>query len=265
MSLLPEIGRWQHEQAEKLTISLISRGTPEENRTKNAEHGVISVLLQGDWEVSEAYQVSGTPSAVLVQADGTIGSPISAGPEAIRSLVTRTVGEPAQLPMHPQQAQGGPCPNCGQAHAGNNGHAAQETVPTGPVIGEPAPPLKLPNLKGKRVNLAAFRGKKTLVLFWNPGCGFCQQMLDDLKDFEANPPEGAPNLLVVSSGTVAENKAMGLRSTVVLDEGFSVGSAFGASGTPSAVLVDSEGKVASQVAVGAPAVLGLAGTNQAEA
>ena len=264
-ALLPEIGRWQHEHAEKLTISLIGRGTPEENRTKCAEHGVINVFLQEDWEVSEAYQVPGTPSAVLVQADGTIGSPLSAGPEAIRSLVTRTVGEPAQLPMHPQQAQGGPCPNCGQVHADNNGHAAEETVPAGPTIGEPAPPLKLPNLKGKRVNLAAFRGKKTLVLFWNPGCGFCEQMLDDLKDFEANPPEGAPNLLVVSSGTVAENKAMGLRSTVVLDEGFSVGSAFGASGTPSAVLVDSEGKVASEVAAGAPAVLGLAGANQAEA
>ena len=146
----------------------------------------------------------------------------------------------------------------------DNGHAEQ-AVPAGPAIGEPAPPLKLPNLKGKRVNLAAFRGKKTLVLFWNPGCGFCEQMLDDLKDFEANPPEGAPNLLVVSSGTVAENKAMGLRSTVVLDQGFSVGSAFGASGTPSAVLVDAEGKVASEVAVGAPAVLGMAGANQAEA
>ena len=90
-------------------------------------------------------------------------------------------------------------------------------------------------------------------------------MLNDLKAWEADPPEGAPKLLVVSSGTVAENKAMGLRSTVVLDQNFSVGSAFGASGTPSAVLVDSEGKVASEVAVGAPAVLGLAGASQTEA
>jgi methylamine dehydrogenase accessory protein MauD len=255
-SLLPEIGRWQHENAEKLAISLISRGTPEENRTKSAEHGVISVLLQEDWEISEAYQVEGTPSAVLVQADGTIGSPLAAGPEEIRSLVTRTVGEPTQLPVHPQQAQGEPCPNCGQVHADNGQAAAQEAALE---IGEPAPPLKLPNLKGKKVNLAAFRGKKTLVLFWNPGCGFCQQMLDDLKDFEANPPEGAPKLLVVSTGTVAENLAMGLRSTVVLDQNFSVGSAFGANGTPMAVLVDEQGKVASELAAGAPAVLGLAG------
>ena len=265
MSLLPEIGRWQQEHAEGLTISLISRGTPEENRTKSAEHGLNGVLLQRDWEISEAYQVEGTPSAVIVEPDGKVGSPVAAGPEAIRSLVARTVGEPAQLPMHPQQAQGEPCPNCGQVHADNNGHAAEQAVPAGPAIGEPAPSLKLPNLKGKKVNLAAFRGKKTLVLFWNPGCGFCEQMLDDLKDFEANPPEGAPNLLVVSSGTVAENKAMGLRSTLVLDRNFGVGSAYGANGTPMAVLVDEEGKIASELAAGAPAVLALAGVAQEQA
>ena len=261
-AMLPEIGRWQQDHAERATVVLVSRGTPEENRTKSAEHGLTGVLLQKDWEVSEAYQVPGTPSAVIVEPDGKVGSPVAAGPEAIRSLVARTVGEPAQLPMHPQQAQGEPCPNCGQVHADNNGHAADQAVPAGPAIGEPAPSLKLPNLKGKKVNLAAFRGKKTLVLFWNPGCGFCEQMLDDLKDFEANPPEGAPNLLVVSSGTVAENKAMGLRSTVVLDRNFGVGSAYGANGTPMAVLVDEEGRIASELAAGAPAVLALAGVAQ---
>jgi methylamine dehydrogenase accessory protein MauD len=261
MSLLPEVGRWQQEHIENLTVSLISRGTPEENRAKSSEHGLTGVLLQRDWEISEAYQVPGTPSAVLVQPAGTIGSPVAAGPEEIRSLVTRTVGtvgESAQLPMHPQHVQGEPCPNCGQVHADDNGQAA----PPGPTIGEPAPPLKLRNLRGKMVNLAAFRGKKTLVLFWNPGCGFCQQMLDDLKVLEADPPEGAPKILVVSAGTVAENKAMGLRSTVVLDQNFSVGSAFGANGTPMAVLIDEEGNIASELTAGATAVLALAGVAQ---
>jgi hypothetical protein len=43
-----------------------------------------------------------------------------------------------------------------------------------------------------------------------------------------------------------------------LDQQFAVGRAFSASGTPSAVLVDEEGKVASEIAVGGPAVLELA-------
>ncbi len=260
-SLLPEIGRWQRDHTEKLSISLISRGTTEENRTKSAEHGVVGVFLQEDWEISEAYQVPGTPSAVIVEPDGKVGSSVAAGPEAIRSLVTLTVGEPAQLPVHPQQAQGEPYPNCGQVHA-DNGQATEQAVPAGPAIGESAPPLKLPNLKGKKVNLAAFRGKKTLVLFWNPQCGFCEQMLADLKEWEADPPEGAPKLLVVSTGTGAENLTRGLRSTVVLDQNFSAGSAFGANGTPMGVLVDEQGKIASELAAGAPAVLALAGVAQ---
>ena len=55
---------------------------------------------------------------------------------------------------------------------------------------------------------------------------------------------------------------MGLSSTIVLDEGFSAGRAFGASGTPSGVLVDPEGKIASEVAVGATWVLELARAHQ---
>ena len=255
-ALLPEIGRWQQEHAEELTLSLISRGTAEENRAKMTEHGLQHVLVQQDWEVYEAYQGTGTPSAVVVLPDGTIGSPVVGGAEAITTLVAQAAERPDQLPMMQPTAQGEPCPNCGKVHA------AAPTVPAGREIGEPAPEVRLADLDGKTVELEDFRGEKTLLLFWNPGCGFCQQMLDDLKQWEANPPEEAPNLLIVSAGTEEANEEMGLSSTVVLDQQFAVGSAFGASGTPSAVLVDEEGKVASEVAVGAPAVLALAGVTQ---
>lgn len=117
-AMLPAIGRWQEEHAEKLTISLISRGKLEENRAKSTEHGLQYVLLQDEREVSKAYQVSGTPSAVLIQSNGTIGSPVMGGVEAIRTLLNHAVGERAHLPlMQPQQAkEGEPCPNCGKAH-----------------------------------------------------------------------------------------------------------------------------------------------------
>ncbi len=259
-AMLPEIGRWQEEHSEKLAVSLISRGKPKENRAKTGEHGLSKVLLQQDWEVSEAYRVGGTPSAVLVQHDGTIGSAVVGGAEAIRALVAYAVGERTQLPMHHPQAQGqargGPCPDCGKVHTA-------PTVPAASKVGEPAPEIKLPDLQGNAVGLEDFRGEETLVLFWNPGCGFCKQMLPDLKDWEASAQEGAPKLLVVSAGSEEANEEMGLSSTVVLDQQFSAGRAFGASGTPSAVLVDAEGKIASEVTVGAPRVLELAGTRQA--
>jgi peroxiredoxin len=226
-ALLPEIGRWQQEYSEKLTISLISRGDPEENRTKASEHGLQHVLLQADWEVAEAYQVKGTPSAVLIAAEGKVGSPVASGEQAIRSLVAHVARPQAPILVTKK-------------------------------VGEVAPEVELPDLEGNTVELADFKGQKTLVLFWNPGCGFCQQMLPDLKEWEKNPPEGAPNLLVISAGTKEANEALGLSSPVVLDQQFSVGRAFGSGGTPSAVLVDEGGKIASEVVVGAPAVLELA-------
>jgi peroxiredoxin len=254
-AMLPEVGRWQEEHPQKLTLALISRGEVEENKTKASEHALKNVLLQEDWEISESYEVSGTPSAVLVSADGKVASPVAGGDEGIRALLSYAVGERAQLPMQPQ-AQGQPCPNCGKVHA------ASPTVPAAQKVGEEAPEVKLPDLEGNTVQLADFRGEETLVLFWNPGCSFCQQMLPDLKEWEAQAPKGAPRLLVVSAGSEEANKEMGLASQVLLDQQFATGRAFGASGTPSAVLVDAEGNVATEVAVGAPAVFELAGADQ---
>jgi len=47
-AMLPQVGRWQQEHSEKLTVALVSRGKPEENRAKMAEHGLTAVLLQED-------------------------------------------------------------------------------------------------------------------------------------------------------------------------------------------------------------------------
>jgi peroxiredoxin/uncharacterized membrane protein YphA (DoxX/SURF4 family) len=245
-ALLPEIGRWQREDAARLTIALVSRGTAEANRAKSAEHGLTQVLLQQDREVAQAYLSNGTPGAVVVGPDGTINSPLAQGSEQIRGLVARTVG---RIPLAP-------------AAVNNNGNG-NGSVPPRPAVpasrvGSAAPEVSLPDLDGKDFSLEQFRGKDTLLLFWNPGCGFCQRMLNDLKEWESNPTNGSPKLLIVSTGTPEANKALGLSSTIVLDQGFVTGRAFGASGTPSAVLVDARGKIASEVGVGAPAVLALA-------
>jgi thiol-disulfide isomerase/thioredoxin len=236
----------------------VSRGEVQENKTKAQEHALKNVVLQKDWEVSESYEVGGTPSAVLVSADGKVASPVAGGAEGIRALLSYAVGERAQLPMqhHQPQTEGQPCPNCGKVHA------AAPTIEAAQKIGEPAPEVKLADLEGTTVELEHFRGHETLVVFWNPGCGFCQQMLPEIKHWEENRPEGVPKLLFVSAGTEEANREMKLSSKVVLDQQFAAGRAFGASGTPSAVLVDAEGKVASEVAVGAPAVMELAGADR---
>jgi peroxiredoxin len=257
-ALLPEIGRWQSAHAAELTVALITRGTTDENRAKVTEHGLINVLLQQDREVAETYQEAGTPSAVIVLPDGTVGSPLAAGADAIQALLARIVGVPQAAPaLLPASA---PLPS---TNGSGNGAAAPSQPQAGSRIGEHAPPLKLPDLTGRTINLTGYRGTKTLVLFWNPGCGFCQQMLDDLRAWDAQPREGAPKLLVVSAGSVEDNRAMGLSSPILVDDSFTVGSAFGANGTPMAVLVDEEGNIASEAVAGAPAVMALARGEQA--
>ena len=103
--------------------------------------------------------------------------------------------------------------------------------------------------------LTDFRGHNTLVLFWNPGCGFCQQLLPDLKAWEADRPATAPQLVLVANGDATTNAQMGLASSVLLDPVMDVMTSFGVSGTPIAVLVSPEGKIQSDPAIGGPAVI----------
>jgi peroxiredoxin len=258
-ALLPDLGRWQRELAPNLTLALISRGSADENRGKSSEHGLTQVLLQQDREVMEGYRANGTPAAVLVRPDGTVGSALAQGAEEIRAGVARSASGnvPAALPFAaypPVPAAGdGRCPQCGQYH----GNAAAPVEPQGLAVGTPAPALKLPDLAGSEIDLGDYRGRETVVLFWNPGCGFCQQLLPDLKAWEGARPDDAPALLVVSTGTAEANQAHGLSSTIVLDQNFATGGAFGASGTPSAVKVGKDGSIAAPMVVGGPGVMGL--------
>jgi peroxiredoxin len=216
----------------------VSRRSVAENRAKMPDRGLRHVLLQKQRETDDLYRVGGTPSAVLVAVDGRVASPLATGADAIRALVLRSLAAPLPAP----------------SYAGNGDHA----LPPPLAVGEPAPAIALPDLDGDVVRLEDFRGRSTLVLFWNPGCGFCQQMLPDVKAWEAAPPRGSPALLVVSTGTAEANRMMKLRSAVVLDQRFEAGRALGAAGTPSAVLVNADGRVASDIAVGAERVLSLA-------
>jgi methylamine dehydrogenase accessory protein MauD len=96
-AMFSDVGRWQDEYAQKLTVALVSRGEPEEHAISASEHGLRNVLLQKDWEVSDAFGVDSTPSAVLVRPDGTIGGSALEGVDDVRNFLATTVEEPAQL------------------------------------------------------------------------------------------------------------------------------------------------------------------------
>jgi peroxiredoxin len=112
--LLPEVARWQAEYDDRVSVAVIARGDPVQNRAIAEEHQVADVLLQVDNEVAEAYRVTATPSALFVRTDGTLGSGVGAGAEAIRltlAAALRRAGDgPRQSPaieivnVRPQEA-----------------------------------------------------------------------------------------------------------------------------------------------------------------
>jgi thiol-disulfide isomerase/thioredoxin len=231
---MPDVGRWQHSDA--FTTAVISRGDIEANRAKAVEHGVSPMLVQAQREVAHAYGAAVTPCAVVVDADGYIASEVARGPVDIRALAATLEAKVARP-------------------------AAPEPMPTprGLPIGTPAPPIHLEDLDGNAVEVGG-GDRPTLVLFWDPGCGFCKKMLADLQAWEADPPSTAPDLVVISTGDIDANRAQGLRAPVLLAPR-DVMTSFRASGTPMAALIDTDGLIASSLAVGSGEVMSLlAGT-----
>lgn len=88
--LFGDIGRWQREWRDGLTIAVVSAGSAEANRAKATEHGLLHLVVQERREVAAAYATTATPSAVLVGADGRVASPLVAGGDAIWKLLLRT-------------------------------------------------------------------------------------------------------------------------------------------------------------------------------
>ncbi len=217
-ALLPDVANWQEAHADRLTVAVLEEGDPAEIRDTAKRSRLRDVLADPGGRVYDAYEANGTPSAVLVAGDGTVASHLAAGPGRIAELVAGVLDAPGLPP------------------------------------GAPAPALDgLSLLSGASPSLA---GRESLLVFWNPDCGFCRSMHEDLLAWEAGANGSSPQLVVISSGDEERARVEGFGSPVLFDPEFSVGGAFGAAGTPSAVLVDVDGRVASEVMVGAQAILG---------
>lgn len=244
-SLLPQIATWQRELANTLTIGLICSGDEQANRTKAVKHSLTNVLLAGGDEVARRYLYVGTPSALIVTADGAIATHLAAGVDAIRSLVTQgrdgqnAFGELSAIPAHQ-----------------NNANGSRSTGTTPLPVGTLAPTFTLSDAHDAEVRLEDYRGREALVVFWNPSCGFCQRLLPDLEGWERDQNEAtSPQLLIVSTGSAAQNGELSLRSPVLQDSKSSVMARFGVSGTPIAILIDADGRISSSPLVGGSAVM----------
>ena len=137
-------------------------------------------MTVADERTAAAYGRPATPSAVLVGPDGRIASPLTSGPDAIRALVAETLEAAAA-------------------------RALALATPLRTPSGETTAPDAL--------------GEEAVLLFWNPGCGHCRAMEDDLRVLDAGP-----RLLLIAAG----GEEPGLPFPLLRDPDRGLARAFGA-------------------------------------
>ncbi len=129
-------------------------------------------------------------------------------------------------------------------------------------VGEPAPNFELPDLSGKTVNLSHWRGRRVLLIFFNPQCGFCKNMAADLAALKTDGSEGRPIPVLITTGNAEENRRFmeqhGIRCPVLVQHKDEVLSRYRANGTPMGYLLDEQGAIAAPLTVGAEDLLALA-------
>lgn len=271
-------------------VLLLSRGDPEEHRRLAAQHGwQCEVVLDREWEVTNAFRVAGTPMGYLLDAEGRIASGLAAGADEVLGLLasapTERAGRKCDCGRHPagvdcdcaraeKRANGQSEPDltasvlrqkqeAAAARAREAGLAVREsTIPReGLEVGTPAPDFTLLDLDGAERSLSMYEGSKVLLVFSDPHCGPCDALAPELVKLQQRHRHEGLQVLMVARGDVEANRAKaqehGFSFPVVLQRNWEISKAYAMFGTPVAYLIDESGRIARPAAVGRDAILQL--------
>ena len=234
--LLPEIETWQKDLSTRFNFVFISGGNAAENVKKFGD-SFKNILLQKNREIAELFYSVWTPTALVVNSEGIIASRPAVGDAAIRELIEKIKSDEKTAEYF--------------VLANGNGNLQH--------IGENVPEFSLPDLNGNEITAKKFQNRKTLIAFWSMTCPHCQNMMEELKDWEKTKDADAPDLVVFSDGETEAHQKLGLNAPILLDKNHKISEKLGMWGTPSAILVNEEGKIASETAVGAGNIWALIG------
>jgi len=128
--------------------------------------------------------------------------------------------------------------------------------------GTPAPGFRLPDLSGRMVSLKDYRGRRLLLIFTDPHCAPCDQVAPELVQLHRQQQANGLALVMVGRGDAEENRKKaeqnGLDFPVLLQERWELSKQYGMFATPVAFLINEQGVIARDVAIGADAILKLA-------
>jgi len=228
---------------------IISTGSAEENQEFFGEHRITCpVLLQEDSEVAALYMAMATPLAYLVDEHGATVGHAAVGPTAILRLLENK-GEAADAPSN------------GHSRVDSHGSLASSRINRdGLKAGTAAPEFTLPALDGSEISLSSFRGRPVLLVFSDPQCKPCNELLPKLEEIHRTSKD--LQLLMISRGDREANqdkvKRLGLTFPVALQRSWEISRAYGMFATPIGYLVGEDGVLVEDVALGVNSVLALA-------
>lgn len=272
LGMAEEIGKIK----DKRPLVLISHGSKEKHLEIAAENKWHSdVLIEPDYTVMNSYQVLGTPTGYLVNGEGQIASEIAVGADNVLALLKAKPLDPSDVPADEAGANGNGHVHGAEVASGNGAEAAGAAVMTelrvkdtsqssitrdGLPAGAEAPNFLLPDLEGNKHALVEYRGKRVLLVFSDAECGPCEAMSPDLVKL-AESKGNKLQVLMISRGNEEANRrkseAFGYPFPVLLQKSWEISKLYGMFATPIAYLIDENGVIEKDVAVGGEAILSL--------
>ena len=133
--------------------------------------------------------------------------------------------------------------------------------PAGLAVGLPAPSFVLKDLDGDPRTLRSLceRGRDVALIFATPDCAGCRQLLPDVGRWQTSLGDRL-TIAVVTTGSADRNRAAFAEhgiGDVLLQEATEVLSDYRVRATPTAVLVDQDGRIASAAVAGAVTIESL--------
>jgi peroxiredoxin len=251
---------------------VVTTGDREDNLQLVGRYGIrCPVLLQKEMEVASQFHAQGTPMGYRIDREGRIASELTIGSESLLKLAARVVGRGSPDPARVIDRRSPGHSHEGAEHAPANGSAqhgdkdyrslaASRLNRKGLKAGEAAPDFRLPRIDGGELSLKDLRGRRVLLVFSDPHCGPCAELAPRLQEIHLERPD--LNVLVISRGDVEESRAKasewGLSFPIVLQQKWEVSLKYAMFATPIGYLIDEQGLLASDVAVGIEPILALA-------
>jgi peroxiredoxin len=233
---------------------VVTTGDAEENRKLVERYGIrCPVLLQEQMEVAAKYGAQGTPMGYRIDGAGRIASELAVGAEPLLRLASMSAPDPIET---------------GAASNGSASHGAKDDPSlarsrlnrSGLKAGRLAPDFRLPRVDEGDLSLSDFRGGRVLLVFSDPDCGPCDELAPQLQAIHLQRPE--IQVLVVGRRDVEANRTkatkLGLTFPIVLQKQWEVSLKYAMFATPIGYLIDEQGILASDVAVGVGPILALA-------